>query len=249
MRGQYPVVGSQLPVASSRLSLGAKDGWGLERDALFTTISLGVRSAKMRLQSLKLKYIAVGWLIFLIGAAWLLPPLDSRTATNAALRVSMLVCCVVLVIATCLATLQYFKDAWGKAGSAPNRNAYIAWIGLETLTAFVVLAAVLLTIGNSYAVRTEIRWFARSREYKARVLAQPMPASGSLRHTEWDSWGWGGQDTNVYLVFDSTNLLAPAATSDKPGKYEGLPCEVAGVARLESHWYTVQMYTNGDCWR
>jgi hypothetical protein len=202
----------------------------------------------MRLQFLKLKYIAVCWLILLVGAAWLLPPLDSRTATNAVVRDLMLVCCAVLVIATCIATLQYFKNAWSKAGSVPNRGTYIAWISLETLAAVVVLVAVLLIIGNTYAVRTEIRWFSRSREYKTRVLAQPVSATGGLKHIEWDGWGWAGQDTTVYLVFDPTDLLAPAATNDRPGKYEGLPCEVARVARLESHWYTVQMYTNGDCW-
>jgi hypothetical protein len=203
----------------------------------------------MHLRSLKLKYIAVGWLIFLVGAAWLLPPLDSRTATNALLRDLMLACCAVLAIATCIAALRHFKDAWSKADTVPNRGAYIAWISFETLAAVLVLAAVLLIIANTYAVRTEIRWFARSGEYKTRVLAQAIPASGGLKHIEWDGWGWAGQDTTVYLVFDPTDLLAPAAASDKPGEYEGLPCEVARVARLESHWYTVQMYTNGDCWR
>ena len=38
---------------------------------------LGVSSDRMRLQFLKLKYIAIGWLSLLVGAAWSLPPLDS----------------------------------------------------------------------------------------------------------------------------------------------------------------------------
>jgi hypothetical protein len=200
------------------------------------------------MQPLKLKYVVGAWLIFLFCAAWLLPPLDSRVATNALLRNVMLACCVVLGLATCIGTLRYFKDAWSRAGSVPNRTAYIAWIGLQTLAAVLVMVAVLVIIGNTYAVRTEIRWLTWSREYKTRVLAQPVSGSGGLKHVEWDGWGWGGQDTTVYLVFDPNDLLAPAATSDKPGKYESLPCEVARVSRLESHWYTVQMYTNSDCW-
>jgi len=65
-----------------------------------------------------------------------------------------------------------------------------------------------------------------------------------LKHIEWDGWGWGGQDTTVYLVFDPTNSLSAAAKVGQPGKFSGIPCEVFLVHRLESQWYTVQFYTN-----
>jgi hypothetical protein len=35
-----------------------------------------------------------------------------------------------------------------------------------------------------------------------------------------------------------------AAISRQPGKFNGIPCEVQLVRRLESHWYTVQNYTD-----
>ena len=86
--------------------------------------------------------------------------------------------------------------------------------------------------------------------YKKQVLAQPAPANGELKHIEWDGWGWAGQDTTVFLVFDPTESLAVAATSRQPGKFNGIPCEVFLVRRLEGHWYTVQNYTDqgwGEC--
>jgi hypothetical protein len=147
-----------------------------------------------------------------------------------------------------MGAVRYFTDAWSKARAVPNRAAYIAWISLEGLASVVVLAVVLVIAWNTYAVRTAIRWFARSHDYKAEVLVQPA-SSGDLKHIEWDGWGWAGQDTTVYLVFDPTDSLAAAATRNEAGKAQGLPCEVARVVRLESHWYTVQMYTNADCWR
>ena len=203
----------------------------------------------MRLLRVKLSHVALCWLIFLVGAAWLLPPLDSHMPTNAALRALILACCTVLVVATCMGAMRYFTDAWGKAAAVPDRAAYITWISLEGLAAVVLLAVVLVIAWNTYAVRAAIKWFVRSHDYKAQVLAQPTYASGSLKHIEWDGWGWAGQDTTVYLVFDPTDSLTAAATRNEAGKPHGLPCEVARVVRLESHWYTVQMYTNADCWR
>ena len=95
-----------------------------------------------------------------------------------------------------------------------------------------------------YAVRTATRWFASSIRYKAEVLAQPVSADGSLKHIEWDGWGWAGQDTTVYLVFDPADSLSAAARNHQGGKFGGLPCEVYSVSKLESHWYTVQFYTD-----
>jgi hypothetical protein len=99
-------------------------------------------------------------------------------------------------------------------------------------------------------VRSPIKWFLWSRQYKKRVLAQPASPSGDFKHVEWDGWGWGGIDTSVYLVFDPTDSLAGAARNDQSGKFNSIPCEVPWVRRMESHWYTVMFYTDqdwGDC--
>jgi hypothetical protein len=101
-----------------------------------------------------------------------------------------------------------------------------------------------LGIGHNSVISNTARWAVWSRQYKAQVLARPPSTAGPLKHIEWDGWGWAGQDTTVYLVFDPTDALYPAASGHHPGKYKGLPCEVFLVRRLESHWYTVQFYTD-----
>lgn len=119
------------------------------------------------------------------------------------------------------------------------------------IAAFGCLAVATLwwvVIGHSSALGTSARWLLRSQQYKAEVFTLPNVTNGELKHIEWDGWGWGGQDTIVYLVFDPTDSLSHAASSHQPGKYNGIPCEVFLVHRLESHWYTVQFYTNQD-WR
>jgi hypothetical protein len=109
----------------------------------------------------------------------------------------------------------------------------------------VVLSVVLFF--NYSAIRTTGRWALLSRKYKAQVLAQAIAKNGEFRHVEWDGWGMAGIDTTVYLVFDPENSLASAAKRHSAGKYEGIPCEVPSVRRLESQWYAVQFYTN-DGW-
>ncbi len=75
-------------------------------------------------------------------------------------------------------------------------------------------------------------------------MAQPEPENHELKHIEWDGWGWGGEDNYVYLVFDPADSLSGAARSHQPGKYNGIPCEVFVVRRLEEKWYTVRFYTD-----
>jgi hypothetical protein len=108
----------------------------------------------------------------------------------------------------------------------------------------VLAAAWSLGFGHNSTISNTARWIFRSRQYKAEVLARPNPTSEQLKHIEWDGWGWAGQDTQVYLVFDPTDSLSEAAKSRHPGKYKGLPCEVFRVRQLESQWYTVQFYTD-----
>lgn len=105
---------------------------------------------------------------------------------------------------------------------------------------FVIAAAIAC---NLYAIRSEAKWLAWSQNYKAEALAQAS-TSKELKHLEWDGWGWAGQDTTVYLVFDPTDLLSAAAREHRPGKFNGLPCEVYAVDRMEKDWYAVRFYTD-----
>jgi hypothetical protein len=124
-----------------------------------------------------------------------------------------------------------------------RRNLRIKFFLIVVLGAVAVAWVVVRHDSN---LGTTARWLVRSNHYKAEVLAQPETTNGNLKHVEWDGWGWGGQDTTVYLVFDPTDSLSQAARSHQAGKYNGIPCEAFLVRRLESHWYTVQFYTNQD---
>ncbi len=116
---------------------------------------------------------------------------------------------------------------------------------LAAFTIFVFFTATLFK--NFYSLRNRARWFAYSEPYMRAIAAQPVPASGKLKHIEWDGWGFtGAGDTVVYLVFDPSNSLAVAAKTHEQGKYSGLPCEVVRVQRLEDDWYTVLFYTDTD---
>jgi hypothetical protein len=91
-----------------------------------------------------------------------------------------------------------------------------------------------------------LKWTVWSNTYKKQVLEQKIQP-GKLKHIEWNGWGWAGQDTTVFLVYDPADALSAAAQGGRPGKYPGLPCGVYRVHRLESQWYTVQFYT-GTYW-
>jgi hypothetical protein len=136
------------------------------------------------------------------------------------------------------------------ASVSKSRRRYVPV--LLTLAVFLVMSAVsvLYDFKHPLGIRSVVKWIAGADAYKNEVLAQPRSANGELQHIEWDGWGWAGQDTAVFLVFDPTDSLAAAATSGRPGKFTGIPCEVFRVRCLENHWYTVQNYTDqgwGQC--
>jgi len=126
------------------------------------------------------------------------------------------------------------------------------WRCLSTLSILAMFwATSAILVGNYLAVRTAARWLVWSHDYKVKVLAEPAPPNGELKHTEWDGWGFAGAgDTTVFVVFDPTDSLSAAAASHQSGKFSGIPCDVFRVRRLESHWYTAQFYTDeywGQC--
>jgi hypothetical protein len=102
----------------------------------------------------------------------------------------------------------------------------------------------------NFQIRTCSRWFLWSGQYKNKVLAEPTPVNGDLKHIEWDGWGWGGQDFSVFLVFDPTDSLSGPAQDNQSGKLNGIPCEVSGVRRMDSHWYIVffDAYVDQSSW-
>ena len=115
---------------------------------------------------------------------------------------------------------------------------------LLALVLFVVIASV--SVWNYSALQTEARWLLSSRHYKSYLLSRPAPPGEALKHMEWDAWGWGGENTTAYLVFDPSDSLSLATASHNPGKFAGIPCSVPKVSRLESQWYVVTFYTNQE---
>ena len=96
----------------------------------------------------------------------------------------------------------------------------------------------------SFMFRAPVRWALHRSEFKAQMKSLPNPATGELKHMEWDGWGWAGQDTVVYLVFDPTDSLANVASSHRSSKVPGVPCEFPRVQRLEKSWYAVVYFTD-----
>src|SRR5690349_17755194 len=108
------------------------------------------------------------------------------------------------------------------------------------------LVITIMTIWNYSVAKTNASWLLWSRDYKSKVLSRPSSLGGELKHIEWEGWGWAGMDTTVYLVFDPADSLSSAATRRLSGRFNGVPCEVFRVRRLESQWYTAQFYTGED---
>jgi hypothetical protein len=115
---------------------------------------------------------------------------------------------------------------------------------LLTLVAYVTVTGALFI--NYGELRPALRWLLWSHRYKADLLATPDLADGDLKHIECDGWGWGGNNTVAYVVFDPIDSLSAAVKSHSQGKFRGIPCEVPRVRRLESRWYSVVFYTGAD---
>jgi hypothetical protein len=126
--------------------------------------------------------------------------------------------------------------------------AAIVWSG-RRLALFAMFAAYCLVIlgmlVNYRSLREIGRWFLWSKSYKSEVLAQSTnPLAKELKHIEWDGWGWAGSDTTEYVLFDPSDKLAVPAEQHLSGRFEGIPCGVYRIRRMENHWYMVLFYTD-----
>jgi hypothetical protein len=103
---------------------------------------------------------------------------------------------------------------------------------------------------HHFQIRTFTRWTLFSHRYQTQVLAQPEPLDGSLKHMEWDGWGWAGMDFSVFLVFDPTDALNESAAARQLAKVPRLPCAVSDVRKMDPHWYIVifDAYIDQSSW-
>ena len=97
---------------------------------------------------------------------------------------------------------------------------------------------------NSEQIRSHLRWLFDSRDYKAKLLSQPTPSNGELRHIAWERYGWVTINTDIDLVYDPEDTLLDQTRAHGEGKFTGIPCPVYQIHRLEPHWFTIRFYTD-----
>ena len=97
----------------------------------------------MRIQ-LKVRHIALAWAWLLFGAALVLPTLSLQVRNSRGIKVAIGGYWLLLLIGTPIALVSYFKRAWRKASTMPNRGTtYIVWLSLESIAAILLFAALL----------------------------------------------------------------------------------------------------------
>jgi hypothetical protein len=152
----------------------------------------------------------------------------------------------VFIVAPILVVCSVSMAVYAAIGKNRRRSNQL----LQTLAIFWIVSTAFFVfdLKHPIAIRSTARWLIWSHDYKTQVLAQPSPPNGELKHIEWDGWGMFGMDTSAFLVFDPADSLSVAASSNQSGKFNGIPCEVFRVRRLETHWYTVIYYTGPYYW-
>ena len=119
---------------------------------------------------------------------------------------------------------------------------------LTSVAAFGVFLFV--TVGvliSQRQIRPHLLWLVWSNRYKSEVLANSAAANGEFKHVEWDGDGWGSGATGDwmgYVVFNPSDSLSAATMTNVPTQYEGIPCKVILVRRLETQWYSVVLDMN-----
>lgn len=114
---------------------------------------------------------------------------------------------------------------------------------------FLGLGAALVFYQGSdpQCIRSTVRWAFNSDDYKKRVLSQPQPETGELKHVLWDAWGFVPAGfTLMYVVNDPKDSLRLAASNGQAGRVPGIPCPVDRVHRLEPQWYTIMLPTDSN---
>ena len=87
--------------------------------------------------------VALAWMMFLWGAALVLPNLDSHAHANPVLKVIVAAGYITLLIGNAIALTDYFNRAWRRVGTVTDPTVYVMWLSLESIAAaaFLGLAA------------------------------------------------------------------------------------------------------------
>jgi hypothetical protein len=150
-----------------------------------------------------------------------------------------------IVIAPLLILISIGSIIWLIQEAVANRyEQFLPTIGMLAVFWAASMSLFFYERGHPFELHETAKWLARSKYYKSEVFARPESPT-ELKHIGWDMSGFAGMFNNtVYLVFDPADTLSTAAKSGQPGKFEGIPCKVRVVRRLESQWYAVLFYTD-----
>lgn len=85
-----------------------------------------------------LGFVLLAWAVFLVLAAWVLPPLDSRLQPTPLVYRGVLTLTILLALATVIVIPAYVYRSWLRLSTVPNRTAYGLWVGLESLLLLAV---------------------------------------------------------------------------------------------------------------
>lgn len=96
--------------------------------------------------------ILFAWAVLLSGAGLILPNASLHSRLRGFDGYLFVAMCVTLLVLSPIALFRYFNEAWRRVGEVPNRSAYVAWLGLESVAATALLAGLLyeaiLTLGS-----------------------------------------------------------------------------------------------------
>jgi hypothetical protein len=144
------------------------------------------------------------------------------------------------ILAVCLAVLLLC------ACFRRGRNDWL-WAAGAIATFLGLTAALGYQRTDPQCIRSTLRWAFNSHDYKGRVMSQPQPPVGELKHVIWDAWGFvPAGNTLMYIVNDPEDSLRVAGTNAQSGRVPGIPCPVDRVHRLEPQRYTILLFTDSN---
>lgn len=81
-----------------------------------------------------------GWVVILISAAVILPPIDSKMSSVAAIPILVLM--FLWLLLSLVALSVYFYRAWNRVSLVDNKKPYVVWMSFETGFAVAALAGI-----------------------------------------------------------------------------------------------------------
>lgn len=96
---------------------------------------------RIRLKSIRCgPVLFCGWLVILISAAIVLPPIDSRMSSVGAIPI--LVLTLLWLLLSVIGLSVYFYRGWNRVSLVENKAAYVVWMSIETGFAVGALAGI-----------------------------------------------------------------------------------------------------------